>query len=150
MEVHCKAKKSTSQISARQQSVIKARLKLVMQNFFFAKSIYKCVTDDESYFTVESKKLLCILYSGNSNESEDHPAVEDVKFIRKTKFSAKVLLWLAVSESGIKANQCFSKPDLQSTKKCTYPNVYHYFINLSKNTSKTKKSCAQYAKDTLI
>jgi hypothetical protein len=32
-------------------------------------------------------------------ESEDHPATEDVKFIRiKTKFPAQVLLWLAVRE----------------------------------------------------
>jgi hypothetical protein len=30
-----------------------------------------------------------------------HPATEDVKFIRKTKFPAKVLLGLAVSESGM-------------------------------------------------
>jgi hypothetical protein len=34
-------------------------------------------------------------------ESEDYPATEDVKFIRKIKFPAKVLLWLAVIESSI-------------------------------------------------
>jgi hypothetical protein len=33
---------------------------------------------------------------------EDHPATEDVKFIRTTKFQAEVLLGLAVSESGIR------------------------------------------------
>jgi hypothetical protein len=43
---------------------------------------------------------------------------------------------------------------LQSTKKCTYPNVYQYFISLSKNTTKTNKililpdlASAHYAKD---
>jgi DNA-binding transcriptional regulator YhcF (GntR family) len=41
IRVHRKAKKS-----ARQQSVIKARLKLLTQNFFSAKSIQKCVMDD--------------------------------------------------------------------------------------------------------
>jgi hypothetical protein len=66
-------------------------------------------------------------------ESEDNLATEDDKFICKTKFPAKVLLWLAVSESSI-SKPVFSKPVLQLTKKCTYPNVYQYFINLSKNT----------------
>jgi hypothetical protein len=37
----------------RQQSVIKPRLNILMQNLFFVQSIYKCVIDDESYFTVE-------------------------------------------------------------------------------------------------
>jgi hypothetical protein len=76
MGVHRKAKKSAPKTTARQQSVIKARLKLLTQHCFSAKSIYKFVMDDESYFLF-------------------------VKFIRKTKFPAKVLLWLAVSESGI-------------------------------------------------
>jgi hypothetical protein len=54
--------------------------------------------DDESYFTVDGNEW----QQQNYYESEDHPATEDVKFIRKTKFAANVLLWLAVSESGIK------------------------------------------------
>jgi hypothetical protein len=53
MGVHRKAKKSTPKTTARQQSPIKARLKLLTQNFFSVKSFYKCVMDDESYFTVD-------------------------------------------------------------------------------------------------
>jgi hypothetical protein len=34
-------------------------------------------------------------------EFEDHPATEDVKFTSKTKFSANVLLWLAISKYGV-------------------------------------------------
>jgi hypothetical protein len=64
---------------------------------------------------------------------------QDVKFIHKTKFPANVLLWLAISESVI-SELLPLLPILQSTKKCTY--VYQYFINLSKNTTKTKKSCS--------
>jgi hypothetical protein len=45
MGVHRKAKKSAPK-TARQQSVIKARLKLLQQHFFSAKSIDKCVMDD--------------------------------------------------------------------------------------------------------
>jgi hypothetical protein len=71
-------------------------LKLLTQNFFSAKSIYKCVMDDESYFTVDSNEWQQQSYY----ESEDHPTTEDVKFIRKTKFPAKGLLWLTASESG--------------------------------------------------
>jgi hypothetical protein len=52
---------------------------------------------DESYFTVDGNEL----QQQSCYDSEDHPATQDVKFIRKTKFPAKVLLWLAVSESGI-------------------------------------------------
>jgi hypothetical protein len=38
---------------------------------------------------------------GNSKvfrKSVDHPASEDAKFIHKTKFPSKVLLWLAISD----------------------------------------------------
>jgi hypothetical protein len=47
MRVHRIAKKSAPKTTTRQQSVIKARLKLLTQNFFSAKSINKCVMDDE-------------------------------------------------------------------------------------------------------
>jgi hypothetical protein len=56
MAVHRKAKKSAPETTAPQQSVIKARLKFLMQNFFSAKSIYKCVIDDESYFMVDGNE----------------------------------------------------------------------------------------------
>jgi hypothetical protein len=52
MGVHRKAKKFAPKTTARQQSVIKARLKLLTQIIFSAKSIYKSVMDDESYFIV--------------------------------------------------------------------------------------------------
>jgi hypothetical protein len=69
------------------------------QNFFSAKSIYKCVDDelmdDESYFTVDGNEWQQQSYY----ESEDHPAIEDVKFIRKTKFPAKVLFWPDVTSA---------------------------------------------------
>jgi hypothetical protein len=56
MRVHRKAKKSAPKTTARQKTVIKARLKLLTQNYFSEKSIYKCVIDDESYFTVGGNK----------------------------------------------------------------------------------------------
>jgi hypothetical protein len=43
MEVHRKAKKSAPKTTARQQSVIKASLKLLTQNIFSAISNYKFV-----------------------------------------------------------------------------------------------------------
>jgi hypothetical protein len=49
-------KKSVPKTTARQQSFTKTRLKLLTQNFFSAKSIYKCVMDDESYFTVDGNE----------------------------------------------------------------------------------------------
>jgi hypothetical protein len=80
IEVHCKAQESPPKTTTRQQSVIKARLKLLTQKNFSAESIYKCVTVDGNEWQQQ------INY-----ESEDHPATEDVKFIRKTKFLAMVL-----------------------------------------------------------
>jgi hypothetical protein len=38
------------------------------------------------------------------NETEDHPATEDNKFIRKTKFPSKVLLWQALHKIGFIRN----------------------------------------------
>jgi hypothetical protein len=120
MGVHRKAKNSSPKTTARQQSVIKARLKLVTPNFFSAKS------DEESYFTVDGNEW----QQKNYYESDDYPATEDVQFIRKTKFPAKVLLWLAVSESGI-SEPVFFKAGLAVTKevyisKCLP--VLHKFI----------------------
>jgi hypothetical protein len=50
MRVHRKAQKPPPKTIARQQSVIKASVKLLAQNFLSAKSIYKCVMDNESYW----------------------------------------------------------------------------------------------------
>jgi hypothetical protein len=63
-------------------------------------------------------------------ESEDRPATGDVKFIRKSKIPAMVLLWLAVSESGI-IEPVFSKADLAVNKKMYVSKclpVLHKFI----------------------
>jgi hypothetical protein len=78
-------KKSAPETTARQQSVMKATLNLLTQNSFSAKPNDKCVMDDQSYFN-----------SNSYYKSEDYPSTEDV--IYKTKFPAKILLWLAVSE----------------------------------------------------
>jgi hypothetical protein len=68
--------------------------------------------DDESYFTLEGNEWQEQSYY----ESENHPASADVKFIRKTRLTAKVLLWLAVSEYD--GNQYFSSPALLSIRNC--------------------------------
>jgi hypothetical protein len=98
IRVHHTARKSALKTTTRKQSVIKARLKLLTRNFFSAKAIYKCLMDDESYFTVDGNEWQQQTYY---LKSEDHPATEDAKLIRKTKFLVKILVWLAVSESGI-------------------------------------------------
>jgi hypothetical protein len=51
--------------------------------------------DDEFYFTAMRGNRKVIMSLKITQQQED------VKFIRKTKFPAKVLLWLTVSESGI-------------------------------------------------
>jgi hypothetical protein len=68
--------------------------------------------DDESFFTVDGN----VWQQQSYYESEGHPAIEDDKFIRKTKFPAKVLLRLAVSESGI-SKPVFFKADLAVNKE---------------------------------
>jgi hypothetical protein len=83
--------------------------------------------DDESYFTVDGNEW----HQQSYYESEDHPATEYVKFIHMTKFPTKDLLWLAVSESGISEPLFFKAGPASLSAK-------QYFINLSKNTTKTK------------
>jgi hypothetical protein len=61
------------------------------------------VIADESYFTVDGNEWELQSYF----ESEDHPATKNAKFIRKTKFPAKVLFWLTVNESGISVSMFF-------------------------------------------
>jgi hypothetical protein len=84
------------------------------------------VIDDESYFTVDGNEWQQQSYY----ESGDQPLTEGVKFIRKTKFPAKVLLWLAVNDSGI-SKAVFFKASLAVNKevyisKCLP--VLHKFI----------------------
>jgi hypothetical protein len=60
-----------------------------------------------TFFTIDGNEWQQQSY----DESEDHPATEDVKFIRKTKFPAKVLLWLAgitkrIRPKGKKPTKC--------------------------------------------
>jgi hypothetical protein len=89
--------------TARQQSVIKARLKLLTQKKILCKINLQICDGNEwqqqSYY-----------------ESEDHPATEDVKFIRKIKFPAKILLWLAVSKSSM-SDPVFFKAGLAVNKE---------------------------------
>jgi hypothetical protein len=86
MGVHLKVKKSAAK--TRQQSVIKARMKLLTQNFFTV--------------NLSMDQLSYNLYTNCGNEwqqqsyyeSEDYPSIEYVKFILKNKFSAKVLVFV--------------------------------------------------------
>jgi hypothetical protein len=107
----------------------KLRLKLLTQNIFSAKSIYKCVIYDESFFTINGNEWH---QQQSYYEFEDHPATEGVKFIRKTKFRVKVLLWLAV-----KSRSCS-----QQRSVIIQMGTSMYFINLSKNITKTKILCS--------
>jgi hypothetical protein len=107
---------------------------------------------DESYFTVDGNEWQQQSYS----ESEDHPATEEVKFVRKTKFPAKVLLWLAISESGI-SEPVFFKVSLAVNEevyisKCR--SVLHKFIQKHHKNKKIAfwrdLAFGTYAKDTLV
>jgi hypothetical protein len=80
---------------------------------FFQEFFTKCAMNDESYFTVDGNEWQHQSYY----ESEDHPATGDVKFNRKTKFPAKVLLWLAVSESDIREPVFFKAAGLTVNKE---------------------------------
>jgi hypothetical protein len=85
-------------------------------------------------------------------ESENHPETQDVKFIRKTKSPAKVLLWLTVSDS----EPVFFKAGLAVNKEVYISEcipVLHKFIQ---KYHKNKKivfwpdlASVHYAKDTL-
>lgn len=97
MGVQRKKKKIAPFTTAKQQKVIKYRLCELSRNYFSSSSEYKCVMDDESYFTVEGNEW----QSKHYFESSTHKAPEKAKFIQKTKFPGKVLLWLAISENGV-------------------------------------------------
>jgi hypothetical protein len=102
--------------------------------------------DDESFFMVEGNEWQQQSYY----ESEDHPATEDVELIHKTKFPAKVLLWLAVSESGI-SEPVFFKAGIAVNKKVylsKFQPILHTFIQ-KQNKNKKNRTSAHYARDTL-
>jgi hypothetical protein len=69
------SRKSKPKTTARQQSVIKATLKVLTQNFLSVKSIYKCVIVDDFFFTVEGNAWPKQSY----HESEDHPTAHRKK-----------------------------------------------------------------------
>lgn len=97
MGIEKKKKKTAPFTTEKQQNVIKCRLRELSKNYFSCSSEYKCVMDDESYFTVEGNEW----QSKHYFESSSHKAPDKSKFIHKTKFPGKVLLWLAISERGI-------------------------------------------------
>jgi DNA-binding transcriptional regulator YhcF (GntR family) len=112
MGVHHKTKKSAPKTTARQQSVIKARLKLLTQNFFSAKSIHKYVMDEKSYSRLTAM-------SGNS----------------KVIMSMKITLQKRLSIKAVLPNQSTVNKELYISKCLPV-----YIVNLSKNTTKRKKN----------
>jgi hypothetical protein len=92
------------------------------------------VMDDESYFMVDGNEWH--QQSFIKSISEDHPATEDVKFIRNTQVSSEGFGVAGCQGKRHKQSQYILKPVLQSTKKCSYPNVKQYLINVSKNYTK--------------
>lgn len=97
MGVVKRTKKTVPAVTDKQEKTIKQRLHLLTQNLFSTNSSNVCVMDDETYFTIEGHDWTPKYYFKlpNSNPS---PKVTQ---ITKTKFPAKVLLWMAVSERGI-------------------------------------------------
>jgi hypothetical protein len=93
--------------------------------------------DDESYFTVDVNEWKQQSY----DESEDHASTEDVKFTRKTKFPAKVLLRLAVSESGI-SEPVFFKAGLAVNKEVYISKCLPVLHKIIQKPQKRKKSCS--------
>ncbi len=125
MNIQRKAKKSAPATTAIQLVTTRFRLRMLAQRYFAASSAYKCVMDDETYFTVEGNEWQPKYYY----ESPDHDALEKEKFIHKTKFPGKVILWLAISERG-PSDPVFSKVVWRLMRKHTQTNVYLCFRNL--------------------
>jgi hypothetical protein len=125
--VYSKAKKFVLKITAREQSVIKARLKFLSPdvNNFFVKSIYKCVMDNESYFTVEGNEWQQHSYY----DSENHPAKENVKFIRNPVFYNDSAPWMPFK----KASNDAAVKNIIKTKKNLLPDILIYFDENSLN-----------------
>lgn len=151
MQVKKKSKKSAPHTTELQESVIKSRLKLLSQNYFSVNLNYKCVMDDESYFTVEGNEWQQKYYF----ESEDQPAPEKFKLIKKCKFPAKVLLWVAISENGI-SEPVFFKGGLAVNKDVYIGKCLPVLQKFIEKFHKKEKivfwpdlASAHYAKDTL-
>lgn len=151
MNIKRKKKKSAPLTTDRQENVIKSRLKLLTQSYFSATSIYKCVMDDESYFTIEGNE-----WQGDSYyECEGHEIPENVKFKTRSKFPKKVLVWLAISESGV-SEPVFLQSGLAVNKQIYINKCIPKLEKFIKKFHKHEKvvfwpdlASSHYAKDTL-
>jgi hypothetical protein len=86
---------------------------------------------DESFFTIEGNAWQ---HQQSYYESKDHAATDDVKFIHKTKFPAKIFLWVSM----VQVNQYFAVNKELYIFKCLP--VLHKFIQ--KHHKEKKKSYA--------
>ena len=82
--------------SAKQIEDIPKKCRLLRRKFLKKETVL--VMDDEKYFTFS-----CLNLTGKSGfytkNIRDTPA--DIKFMRKTKFEPKILVWAAISEKGV-------------------------------------------------
>ncbi len=83
--------------SPEQDIVIKKRLNRLSKTSFRPSNGLKIVIDDESYFSLSGENM-----PGNDGffSSDRLSTSIDVKYRTKSKFPAKVLVWVAISENG--------------------------------------------------
>jgi len=84
---------------------------------------YKFIIDDESYFTLSNTTLPGNdrFYSNNIQMTPDH-----VKYKYQAKYESKVMVWIAISPSGI-SKPCFSQSGLAVNQE-VYKNCLQTYL----------------------
>ena len=103
MSIHQKKRKFKPEVSENQEQVQKQRLKKLCNETFAAKNYVVCLMDDESYFTLDGNEWQGKFFYDDSTT----PVENSVKYITKTKFPKKVMVWVTISQFGLSKAEFF-------------------------------------------
>ena len=94
-DLRCYKRQKVPKVSDTQKQVIKTRLRYLREGMLKPSLNLIPILDDESYFSIDGH-INEVYYTDNK---ENVPI--STKYIEKSKFSKKLLVWIAISEKGL-------------------------------------------------
>jgi predicted transcriptional regulator len=118
-DINCYKKIKRPLMNEEQKKLLRPKCKQLVEKY----RGYKFIIDDESYFTLSNTTLPGNdrFYSNNIQMTPDH-----VKYKYQAKYESKVMVWIAISPSGI-SKPCFSQSGLAVNQE-VYKNCLQTYL----------------------
>ena len=111
LSIKCRTKKTIPDRTLAQAAAAKSKCRILAEKY----KGFQWILDDESYFTLSHSSL-----SGNSffYSTDVAKSPPNVRYVKKTKYEKKLLVWVAISSKGI--SEIFMLPSGQAVNQHIY------------------------------